>query len=131
MTQFGVRRCLKSFAGFLRPDTRSNGISAPFPTDGVAEDVITGHASMTTLPTLCNLDSLCYPGVLDFLDSPIEHGQPGAGVDAPDEFQLPAAHFVGPAGHDLLPAVAKRGRWVCGVVELCPAYEVGFNVWNV
>ena len=132
MTQFGGRRRKKSFAGFLkRLNTRSNGMFAAFPPDGVDWTVIVGHASMITLPTLCNLNSLTDTGVVDFLDSPIEHGQPGAGVDTPDEFQLPATHLAGPAGHDLPPAVAKRGRWICGVVKVCPTYEVGFNVWNV
>ena len=132
MTQFGGRRRKKSFAGFLkRLNTRSNGMFAAFPPDGVDWTVITGPDPILPVRTLCNLDSLTYTGVVDFLDSPIEHGQPGAGVDTPDEFQLPAAHFVGPAGYDLPPAVAKRGRWICGVVKVCPTYEVGFNVWNV
>ncbi len=131
MTQFGGRRRKKSFAGFLkRPDTRSNGMFAAFPPDSVDWNVIVGYASMTTLPTLCNLDSLCYPWVVDFLDSAIEQGQPGAGVESTNLLQGRRGDFVGPAGYDITPAVAKRGRWICGMVEVCPADKVGFNVWN-
>ena len=131
MTQFGGRRRKKSFAGFLkRPDTRSDGISAAFPPDSVDRTVIVGNASMLTLPTLCNLNSLCNPWVVDFLDSAIEQGQPGAGVESPYLFQGWRGDFVGPAGYDLPPALTKRGRWVCGVVEVCPSDKVSFNIWN-
>ena len=132
MTQFGGRRRKKSFAGFLkRLNTRSNGMFAAFPPDGVSRNVITGPDPILPVRTLCNLDSLTYTGVVDFLDSPIEQGQPGAGVDAPGAPTLPPANLVGPAGYDITPAAAKRGRWICGVVKVCPTYEVGFNVWNV